>query len=57
MSAIGFGQLGIVQFAGAGHWNDPDMLEIGHGGMATDEYRTTCRCGLSWERHSWRAMI
>jgi alpha-galactosidase len=40
MSAIGFGQVGIAQFAGPGHWNDPDMLEVGNGGMATDEYRT-----------------
>lgn len=27
-------------FAGPGHWNDPDMLEIGNGGMSQDEYRT-----------------
>jgi alpha-galactosidase len=26
--------------AGPGHWNDPDMLEVGNGGMATEEYRT-----------------
>lgn len=26
-------------FAGAGHWNDPDMLEVGNGGMTTEEYR------------------
>lgn len=26
--------------AGPGHWNDPDMLEIGNGGMSYDEYRT-----------------
>lgn len=25
--------------AGPGHWNDPDMLEIGNGGMSTTEYR------------------
>ena len=24
---------------GPGHWNDPDMLEVGNGGMTTDEYR------------------
>ncbi len=30
----------IAKFAGPGHWNDPDMLEIGNGGMTTDEYRT-----------------
>jgi alpha-galactosidase len=23
-----------------GHWNDPDMLEIGNGGMNDDEYKT-----------------
>jgi alpha-galactosidase len=22
-----------------GHWNDPDMLEVGNGGMKPDEYR------------------
>ena len=26
--------------AGTGHWNDPDMLEIGNGHMTEDEYRT-----------------
>ncbi len=25
--------------AGPGHWNDPDMLEVGNGGMTTTEYR------------------
>jgi len=25
---------------GPGHWNDPDMLEIGNGGMTDTEYRT-----------------
>jgi len=40
MSDIGFGQLGLAQYAGPGHWNDPDMLEIGNGGMTEDEYRT-----------------
>lgn len=25
--------------AGPGHWNDPDMLEIGNGGMSATEYR------------------
>jgi alpha-galactosidase len=27
-------------YAGPGHWNDPDMLEIGNGGMSDTEYRT-----------------
>jgi len=40
MSLIGFGQNGLEKFAGPGHWNDPDMLEIGNGGMKRDEYRT-----------------
>jgi alpha-galactosidase len=30
----------LAQFAGPGHWNDPDMLEIGNGGMTATEYRT-----------------
>jgi alpha-galactosidase len=40
MSYIGFGQNGLERFAGPGHWNDPDMLEIGNGKMDADEYRT-----------------
>jgi alpha-galactosidase len=27
-------------FAGPGHWNDPDMLEVGNGGMSAAEYRS-----------------
>ncbi len=27
------------QSAGPGGWNDPDMLEVGNGGMTNDEYR------------------
>jgi alpha-galactosidase len=33
-------QVPTAPFAGAGHWNDPDMLEIGNGHMTDDEYRT-----------------
>ena len=40
MSEIGFGQLGLAKYAAPGHWNDPDMLEVGNGGMTGDEYRT-----------------
>lgn len=40
MSEIGFSQAGLAKYAGPGHWNDPDMLEIGNGGMTEDEYRT-----------------
>jgi|SRR5208337_1851922 len=32
-------QVGIESYAGPGHWNDPDMLEVGNGGMTTAEYR------------------
>jgi alpha-galactosidase len=40
MAEIGFGQAGLSRFAGPGHWNDPDMLEVGNGGMTAEEYRT-----------------
>jgi alpha-galactosidase len=40
METIGFSQAGLARFAAPGHWNDPDMLEVGNGGMNTDEYRT-----------------
>jgi alpha-galactosidase len=40
MALIGFGQAGLDRFAGPGHWNDPDMLEIGNGKMKHDEYLT-----------------
>lgn len=32
-------QVGLYRYAGPGHWNDPDMLEVGNGGMTTTEYR------------------
>lgn len=40
MALIGFSQAGLEKYAGPGHWNDPDMLEVGNGGMKPDEYRT-----------------
>jgi alpha-galactosidase len=40
MAQFGFGQNGLEKFAGPGHWNDPDMIEVGNGGMTEDEYRT-----------------
>jgi alpha-galactosidase len=40
MTTIGFEQLGLSRYAGPGHWNDPDMLEVGNGGMTFDEYKT-----------------
>jgi alpha-galactosidase len=33
-------QDGLEGFAGPGHWNDPDMLEVGNGGMTTTEYQS-----------------
>jgi alpha-galactosidase len=39
MALIGFSQAGLEKYAGPGHWNDPDMLEVGNGGMTADEYR------------------
>jgi alpha-galactosidase len=41
MERIGFElQPGREKYAKPGHWNDPDMLEIGNGGMTDDEYKT-----------------
>ena len=40
MTKIGFEQDELAPWARPGHWNDPDMLEIGNGGMTDDEYRT-----------------
>ncbi len=33
-------QVGLQSYAGPGHWNDPDMLEVGNGGMTDMEYRS-----------------
>jgi alpha-galactosidase len=33
-------QDGLETYAGPGHWNDPDMLEVGNGGMTVTEYRS-----------------
>jgi alpha-galactosidase len=33
-------QKNLARYAGPGHWNDPDMLEVGNGGMTTEEYKT-----------------
>ena len=33
-------QVGLQAAAGPGHWNDPDMLEVGNGGMTDIEYRS-----------------
>jgi alpha-galactosidase len=36
----GLTQYDVAQAATVGHWNDPDMLEVGNGHLTTDEYRT-----------------
>ena len=33
-------QADLADYAGPGHWNDPDMLEVGNGGMSDTEYRS-----------------
>ena len=40
MASIGFRQGELAPYAKPGHFNDPDMLEIGNGGMTDAEYRT-----------------
>ena len=40
VSRIGFNQNPLSPYARPGHWNDPDMLEIGNGHMTDTEYRT-----------------
>jgi alpha-galactosidase len=40
MCANGLDQGRLAPYAAPGHWNDPDMLEVGNGGMSPVEYRT-----------------
>jgi alpha-galactosidase len=40
MTLIGFSQAGLSKYAGPGHWNDPDMLEVGNGKLSHDENLT-----------------
>jgi len=40
MARNGFSQFALHGIAGPGHWTDPDMLEVGNGGMTAAEYRT-----------------
>lgn len=40
ISEIGFGEAGLARYAGPGHWNDPDSLEVGNGKLTADESRT-----------------
>jgi alpha-galactosidase len=37
MMIIALEQAGLSRFAGPGHWNDPDMLEVGNGTLGHDE--------------------
>ncbi len=39
MALIGRGQAGLEKYAGPGHWNDPDMLEVGNGKLTPTENR------------------
>ncbi len=40
MSGIGFGQAEMSQYAGPGHWNDPDMLVVGKVGWGPNLHDT-----------------
>ena len=40
MSRIGFGQAGLEEYAGPGHWNDPDMLVVGMVGWGPSLHPT-----------------
>ncbi|MFE7131797.1 NPCBM/NEW2 domain-containing protein [Streptomyces sp. NPDC057638] len=40
MLSIAKRNLPLASHAGPGHWNDPDMLEVGNGGMTDTEYRS-----------------
>jgi alpha-galactosidase len=33
-------QNGLEKYAGPGHWNDPDMLEVGNGALTTEEEKS-----------------
>jgi alpha-galactosidase len=39
MAYIGFEQNGLEKYAGPGHWNDPDMLEVGNDALKPEEER------------------
>jgi alpha-galactosidase len=40
VALFGFIQDGLERYAGPGHWNDPDILQIGLGKMSPDEEKT-----------------
>jgi Alpha-galactosidase len=39
-SGASYASPGLAQYASPGHWNDPDMLEVGNGGMTDTEYQS-----------------
>jgi alpha-galactosidase len=49
ISNIGFGQADLAAYAKPGHWNDPDMLEVGNGDLTYAENKAhfTLWCMLS----------
>jgi alpha-galactosidase len=40
MMFVGFSEAGLERYAGPGHWNNPDMLQIGNRGLDIDEGKT-----------------
>ena len=40
IAKIGFSQDGLERYAAPGHWNDPDMLEVGNGKLSMAENRS-----------------
>jgi alpha-galactosidase len=40
ISSIGFRQHEFAAYAKPGHWNDPDMLEVGNEGLTIEEQKT-----------------
>jgi alpha-galactosidase len=40
MLSIAQSNMSLASAAGPGRWNDPDMLEVGNGGMTDTEYRS-----------------
>ena len=40
VSLFGFQHNGLEKFVGPGHWNDPDILQVGIGKLNNDEGRT-----------------
>ncbi|WP_405577595.1 glycoside hydrolase family 27 protein [Streptomyces sp. NBC_01190] len=40
MLSIFHSNVGLASYAGPGHWNDPDMLEVGNGSLTVTEARS-----------------